>query len=51
MIYYYTELSLYKAQKIIEKNVAAKRLNISQRKLVALIKQRRVYGAYKVANA
>jgi hypothetical protein len=30
---------------------AAKRLNISQRRLVALINQRRVHGAYKVANA
>jgi hypothetical protein len=51
VIYYYTEVSLYKAQIIIENNVAAKRLNISQRKLVALINQGRVYGAYKVANA
>jgi hypothetical protein len=51
VIYYYTEVSLYKAQTIIGANVAAKRLNMSQPRLVALINQGRVYSAYKPTNA
>lgn len=51
MIYYYTEVSLYKAQTMIGTKEAAKRLNISQRRLVALINAKKVHGAFKVGNA
>lgn len=51
MIYYYTDIGLYRVETMIGTKEAAKRLNISQRRLVALIKKGRVHGAYKVGNS
>jgi hypothetical protein len=51
LINYYTDVGLYKAGAMIGTKEAAKRLNISQRRLVALINTGKVHGAYKVANA